>query len=181
VWRYAYLSFEIVHHAACSCDFPGFRSHLYGIVTYFCVTWFEINIITNSPYKPLFSLWSAKSRKFRSLPQSRSVHCEVERNHLPLPGIEPRLSSPNPVAVPTELSRLMKWCWSIRKPGSVLSEETGNLWCQLVEASLNPRILLLLTVNYCWCSFILFPSLWRIRRAWWRYANAAGREMKLNH
>jgi hypothetical protein len=40
-------------------------------------------------------------------PQSRSGRCEVERNHLPLPGIEPRPSSPNPIAVATELSRLM--------------------------------------------------------------------------
>jgi hypothetical protein len=97
-------------------------------------------------------------------PQSRSGSCEVQGNHLPLPGIEPRPSSANPVAVPTELSRLMKWCWSIWKPGSILSvsesEETGNLCCQLVEAPLNPHALLLLTVSYCCCPFVLFPFLW---------------------
>jgi hypothetical protein len=39
-------------------------------------------------------------------PQSRSGRCGVDKNTLPLPGIEPWLSSPKPVAIPTELSRL---------------------------------------------------------------------------
>jgi hypothetical protein len=38
--------------------------------------------------------------------QSRFRSCEVEKNLLPLPGIEYRPFSPQPVTIPTELSRL---------------------------------------------------------------------------
>jgi hypothetical protein len=39
-------------------------------------------------------------------PQSRSGRCGEEKNRFHMPGIEPRLSSPYPVAIPTELSRI---------------------------------------------------------------------------
>jgi hypothetical protein len=39
-------------------------------------------------------------------PKSRSGRCGVEKDLLPLPGIEPRSFSTQPVATPTELSRL---------------------------------------------------------------------------
>jgi hypothetical protein len=39
-------------------------------------------------------------------PQTESGRCE-EKNLLPFPGIEPRLSSPQPVVLPTELPRLL--------------------------------------------------------------------------
>jgi hypothetical protein len=38
-------------------------------------------------------------------PQNRSGRCGVEKNHLPLQGIEPRPSCSQPVAIPTQLSR----------------------------------------------------------------------------
>jgi hypothetical protein len=38
-------------------------------------------------------------------PQSRSGHCGVDINLLPLKGIKPRQFDPQPVAIPTELSR----------------------------------------------------------------------------
>jgi hypothetical protein len=40
-------------------------------------------------------------------PQSRSERCGVEKNLLPLPGIEPQRPSSYPDAIPTELSRLL--------------------------------------------------------------------------
>jgi hypothetical protein len=38
-------------------------------------------------------------------PQSRSGRCSGEKN-LAIPGIEPGLSNPKPVSIPTELSRI---------------------------------------------------------------------------
>jgi hypothetical protein len=42
-------------------------------------------------------------------PQSRSGRCGVEKNLLPLPGIDPRLSISLPVAIPTEPSRIVTY------------------------------------------------------------------------
>jgi hypothetical protein len=47
-------------------------------------------------------------QKRRGRPQSRSGRCGFERNFLPLPGIDPRPSSMQPIAIPTELPRLLK-------------------------------------------------------------------------
>jgi hypothetical protein len=39
-------------------------------------------------------------------PKSRSGRCGVEKNLLPLPGMKPQPSSPKPVIIPAEISRL---------------------------------------------------------------------------
>jgi hypothetical protein len=51
----------------------------------------------NRPWYPL-GRWLGR-------PQSRSGRCREEKNLLPLPGIEPRLSSPHFFVIPTERTR----------------------------------------------------------------------------
>jgi hypothetical protein len=58
---------------------------------------------------PLYSRGKSPQHKLdRRLggPQSLPGHYEIEKNFLPLPGIKSRPSSPKPVNIPTELSRL---------------------------------------------------------------------------
>jgi hypothetical protein len=59
--------------------------------------------------------------------QSRSWHCEEEKNVLSLPGIESRQSSPQPVAIPTKLSRLIPLLRSGSHGGDYV--EYGLLGC----------------------------------------------------
>jgi hypothetical protein len=62
--------------------------------------WLE-HAVNNWPLSPRYPL----DRRLAG-PQSRSGSYGEEKNLLLLPGIEPRPSSPQPVSIPTELSRL---------------------------------------------------------------------------
>jgi hypothetical protein len=53
-------------------------------------------------------------------PHSPSGRCGLEKKSLPLPGIEPRQTNPQLVAVPTELSRLY-----------------GTVYCLVIESVLK--------------------------------------------
>jgi hypothetical protein len=58
---------------------------------------------TLRPLHPLTKISHYPLDRRRGRPQSRFGRCEVEKNPLPLPGNEPRPSSLQPVAIPTEL------------------------------------------------------------------------------
>jgi hypothetical protein len=72
-------------------------------------------------------------------PQRRPERCGLERTHLPLPGIEPRRSSPQPIYIPTELSRLSGIGSSFLKMIHSETRQTASTW---VYPNFRPYLLM---------------------------------------
>jgi hypothetical protein len=112
----------VLHHFAlitvqlsCSCVFCNWASRHEGVLGSGGIAPHILDLGTRWRWavsytpRPLYP--QRKSRSYlldRSLggPQSRSGHGGEEKNSQPLPGLEPRSSSPYPSAIPTELSGL---------------------------------------------------------------------------